>query len=53
MSEVSVWPDEVEVEFDANTSLLDVLVEAGIPIAHVCGAKARCSTCRIRVFEGV
>jgi len=53
MPQVSVWPDEVEVEFDIDTSLLDALVEAGIPIAHLCGAKARCSTCRIRVFEGV
>ena len=52
MSELSVWPDEVEVPFDGETLLLKALVEAKIPIAHLCGGKARCSTCRVRVISG-
>ena len=53
MPDISVWPDDVEVHFDEETTLLEALVAADIPIAHLCGARARCSTCRIRVFEGL
>ncbi len=53
MPEISVWPDDVEVHFDTEVNLLEALVSADIPIAHLCGGKARCSTCRIRVREGI
>lgn len=53
MSDISVWPDDVEVHFDDEVNLLETLVAADIPIAHLCGARARCSTCRVRVFEGL
>lgn len=53
MPDISVWPDEVEVHFDTEVNLLESLVSADIPIAHLCGARARCSTCRVRVTEGI
>ena len=33
-------------------SLLEGLRDAGIPHASVCGGRARCTTCRVRVGEG-
>lgn len=53
MPEISVWPDDVKVRFDTEANVLDALVSAEIPIAHLCGARARCSTCRVRVVEGI
>ena len=53
MSEISVWPDEVAVPFGDEVNLLEALTEAGVPIAHLCGGKARCSTCRVRILDGL
>ena len=32
--------------------LVVALAEAGVDIGHRCGGYARCTTCRVRVFEG-
>jgi adenylate cyclase len=34
-------------------SILEASLDAGIPHAHVCGGRGRCSTCRIRVDQGL
>ncbi len=52
---------EVMLRFDrekdvATTSTVPILqasLGAGIPHAHVCGGRARCSTCRVLVLEGL
>lgn len=33
--------------------MLAMVVGAGVPIAHLCGGRARCSTCRVRIVEGL
>lgn len=53
MPEASIWPDEVALTFEDSANLLDLAVESGVPIAHLCGRRARCSTCRVRVVEGL
>lgn len=53
MSEIFVSPDELTLEAPEGATLLDVAVEAGIPIAHLCGGRARCSTCRVRIVDGL
>jgi class 3 adenylate cyclase len=37
---------------NGGQTLLAALVQAHVPLAHACGGKARCSTCRVRVVEG-
>ena len=37
----------------AGSSLLEALRDAGLPHASVCGGRARCTTCRVRVAEGL
>lgn len=41
------------VQGEATRTLLEISLEAGIPHTHVCGGRARCSTCRVIVIEGV
>jgi adenylate cyclase len=53
MPEIFVWPDEVSIPLVDETNLLEMAVEAGVGIAHLCGGRARCSTCRVRVIDGL
>lgn len=46
-------PDEKEVVTEENETILNVSKRSGIPHTHVCGGKARCSTCRVMIVEGV
>jgi adenylate cyclase len=43
------YPDGRFVEVVPGTSILEASRIAGIPHAHVCGGRGRCSTCRVRV----
>ncbi len=43
------YPDGRFVEVMPGTSVLEASRIAGIPHAHVCGGRGRCSTCRVRV----
>jgi adenylate cyclase len=43
------YPDGRFVEVTPGTSVLEASRLAGIPHAHVCGGRGRCSTCRVRV----
>jgi adenylate cyclase len=36
-----------------GTSILEALRDAGLPHASVCGGRARCTTCRVRIAEGL
>jgi adenylate cyclase len=53
MPTIQVSPDTVEVPFTPDANLLSTLVDAGVPIDHLCGGRAKCSTCRVFVFEGL
>jgi adenylate cyclase len=43
------YPDGRFTEVTPGTSVLEASRIAGIPHAHVCGGRGRCSTCRVRV----
>jgi class 3 adenylate cyclase len=53
MSTIRVSPDNVEVDFAPEANLLNTLVDAGVPIDHLCGGRARCSTCRVFLLDGI
>src|SRR5262245_54596697 len=46
-------PDEREVLTTEAETILKASLRSGIPHTHVCGGKARCSTCRVMIVEGV
>ena len=52
MAEMFVSPDEVAIPVVGRVNLLEAMIDAGIDVAHLCGARARCSTCRVRIVEG-
>lgn len=45
--------DGLQVRGLTGISLLDALRQAGIPHASICGGRARCTTCRVRVGDGL
>jgi len=47
------YPGEREVQVPRGFSVLEASRFAGIPHASVCGGRGRCSTCRIRVTDGL
>jgi adenylate cyclase len=47
------YPGGRVVAIDPGTSVLEASRLAGIPHVSVCGGRGRCSTCRIRVIEGL
>jgi len=47
------YPQAREVQAPRGFSVLEASRLAGIPHASVCGGRGRCSTCRIRVSQGL
>ncbi|MGB3798847.1 MAG: adenylate/guanylate cyclase domain-containing protein [Lewinella sp.] len=43
---------EGAVHASDGENLLEASLEAGIPLYHACGAKGKCSTCRVLVHDG-
>ncbi len=41
-----------EIETSPAVSLLNALLRNGVRISHLCGGRARCGTCRVRILEG-
>lgn len=52
MASIHFLPDDRIIEVNEGESILQASLRAGIPHTHVCGGKARCTTCRIMVVEG-
>jgi len=47
------YPTGQLVEIQPGTTILEASRSAGIPHASVCGGRGRCSTCRVRISEGL
>ena len=45
-------PDNVTIDCVTGESVLEAARRAHLPIAHACGGKAKCSTCRIWILAG-
>jgi adenylate cyclase len=48
-----VYPDGRRVTVVPGATILETSRAAGIPHASVCGGRGRCSTCRVRVHQGL
>ncbi len=53
MASLHFLPDGKRVEAEPGQSLLDASLAAGNTHTHVCGGRARCSTCRVMVVDGL
>lgn len=52
MVKITVLPDDVTFEADADTRLILALEDNGIDVLHRCGGYAGCTTCRVVVSDG-
>ena len=46
------FPKEGCVYASPDQTILEAALSAGVPLFHVCGGKAKCSTCRVLVIDG-
>ncbi len=53
MLEIQCLPDKQKVKISETQTILEAVVEAGIPHTQACGGKALCSTCRVMILDGV
>lgn len=53
MMEITSLPGETKFDITAGESILAAALRANIPLAHACGGQAKCSTCRVRVLDGL
>lgn len=50
---VTSYPDDKVFELDRGETLLAGALRSDVTFAHACGGRAKCSTCRISVIEGL
>ena len=53
MANVTALPDNIAFEVGADETLLDAALRSNVPFAHACGGRAKCSTCRVWVLDGL
>jgi ferredoxin len=51
MKKITIKNSGKELEASPAVSILNNLLKNGVKIPHVCGGKALCGTCRIRITE--
>ena len=50
---IASFPDNKEFEIKGDETVLEAALRSGIAFAHACGGRAKCSTCRIWIIEGL
>lgn len=53
MHRIEILPDGTATEAAEHETILHASLGRGLPFTHLCGGKARCSTCRILILEGL
>ena len=53
MVKITSFPDDVVFDVNADETLLEAGLRSGVAVAQACGGRAKCSTCRIWVLDGL
>ncbi len=53
MPKLVIFPQKEEIEMLEDETILQAGLRANVPLTHMCGGVARCSTCRVQVMEGL
>jgi class 3 adenylate cyclase/nitrite reductase/ring-hydroxylating ferredoxin subunit len=53
MAKVTSLPDNAVIDVADGETLLAAALRSGIPLTHACGGRAKCSTCRVWVLDGL
>ena len=49
---LKVASEDKQYEFTAGTSLMDIMLDAGLFIDNACGGKGICGKCRVKITAG-
>lgn len=50
--EVTIQPDDIRIATEPGELLLDIALEAGVPVLSECGGHGECGSCRVEVQSG-
>lgn len=53
MPTLVIFPKLEEIELLEEETILQAGLRSNVPLTHMCGGVARCSTCRVQVMEGL
>ncbi len=53
MNKVLFLPDHTAAPYLPGDTLLDAALQNGIELAHECGGSCACTTCRVRIWQGM
>lgn len=53
MINVRSLPDNVSFQVSPGQTLLEAALRSQVPLAHACGGRGKCSTCRVWVLNGL
>ncbi|MBI2747764.1 MAG: 2Fe-2S iron-sulfur cluster binding domain-containing protein [Burkholderiales bacterium] len=53
MPKITCLPDKTRFSIGEGETILEASLRASVPHAHACGGLAHCSTCRVRILEGL
>lgn len=53
MPTLFIFPQTEAIEMLEGETILQAAIRANVPLTHMCGGVARCSTCRVHVLEGL
>ena len=53
MPRITCLPDKIQFSIGEGESILEASLRADVSHAHACGGRARCSTCRVWILEGL
>ena len=53
MSRLHCLPDGTDYDIEPGETVLEAGLRQGIAHAHACGGRAKCSTCRIWILDGI
>jgi adenylate cyclase len=53
MPTLVIFPRKEEIEMLEGETILQAGLRANVPLTHMCGGVARCSTCRVQIMEGL
>ena len=53
LHKIHLFKEQREIDCSEDSTILKATLAAGINHTHVCGGRAKCSTCRVSIMEGI
>jgi adenylate cyclase len=53
MPKIHILPEDKHIEAESGETILQAAVRTGVPFTSFCGGIARCSTCRVKILDGL